>query len=168
MFLADPPIAADSVIMSVTFDGPNINIAKLEGNLNGGTFSLRGKFRATSDGISQSDLTFRGRSVFLDYPRGFQTASNLNLTLKNEGRNLVLGGRATILDGGYREGIDLTLLTRARSARYLSLRSRSVSLKIFASTLLSRHGSRSSSTTTWAAFKRMPISDWSEPRSVLV
>lgn len=120
VFLADPPIAADSVLMSVTFDGPDINIAKLEGNLNGGTFSLRGKFRATSNGISQSDLTFRGRSVFLDYPRGFQTASNLNLTLKNEGRNLVLGGRATILDGGYREGIDLTLLTRA-AQRQVSL-----------------------------------------------
>lgn len=109
----EPPIAADNVTASITFDGPSINIAKLEGNLNGGTISLRGKFRVVSGGITEADLTLRGRSVFLDYPKGLQTASNLNLTLKNEGRNIVLGGRTAILDGAYREGIDLTLLLRA-------------------------------------------------------
>ncbi len=120
VFSADPPLAADNVTMSVTFDGPEINIAKLEGYLNGGTFNLRGKFRVIDGGISQPDLRLIARSVFLDYPRGFQTASNLNLTLKQEGRNLVLGGRATILDGAYREGIDLMMFTRS-SQREVSL-----------------------------------------------
>lgn len=101
------PAAMDRIDLAVRFEGREVRIDRLQAGLNGGRFNAEGGFSLAKGTIDTVDLKVRGRSVFLEYPKGLQTASNFDVTLKSVGRNLVLGGRVALLDAVYRDDINV-------------------------------------------------------------
>ncbi len=112
VFLTSPPLAIDDLDAQVTFSGRRAEVTSLKAVLNGGRVEGRGSVAFDGRTLGQVDLALNGRGVFLEFPKGFQTASNVALTLRNRGRTLILGGEINVLDGSYREAIDLGFLTR--------------------------------------------------------
>jgi outer membrane protein assembly complex protein YaeT len=117
LFVNSPPLAADQMSIQARFEGQKVTIRALRAVVNGGRVTGGGTFTVAADGLRDVDLNLNGRGLFLEYPAGFQTASDLNLTLKSDGRLVVLGGAVNILDGAFREPIDIALLLRARGGR---------------------------------------------------
>jgi outer membrane protein assembly complex protein YaeT len=55
-------------------------------------------------------LTVKVTNLFLDYPKGLRTVSNLDLEARSEGTSFLVGGTAQILEGEHREAINLQTL----------------------------------------------------------
>ncbi len=110
----NPVFAGDQLSLRAAFQGTKVVLEDLSGNVNGGRLSAKGSFAVRDGRPVDVDLALTGRSIFLDYPQGLQTASTSNLTLKSSGRDLLLAGRVNILDGSYRETLDLTRFMRSR------------------------------------------------------
>jgi|GEM_PF-6454860 len=117
----DPPLDADRVNARAAFDGGVVRIEKLEAQVNGGRVTGSGSVEVAGD-VRNVDLRLKGESVYLEYPRGLQTASNLDVTAKSDGRSIVVGGTVTVLDGVYREGINLAAQAVSRAGGAPTLR----------------------------------------------
>lgn len=121
LVLAEPlALAADQIELRLAFQGRTIQIERASGSLNGGTFDGGGSLSLDRGTISTADLKLKGEDVFLNYPRGFQSASDFDLTLKNQGRSLLLGGTATVLDSSYRQPLNIAGVA-ASKLRQLSM-----------------------------------------------
>lgn len=105
--LQNPRVAIDGLGLEVALAGNKATITKLNGNLNGGTLSGEGSVTAAGGGIANANLRAKADGVFLDFPEGLKTVSDLELTLQGSGGDLVLGGQVNILEGGFTDDLSL-------------------------------------------------------------
>lgn len=102
-------LSGDGIDVNAEFRGSEVRIPSMRASLNGspvrgsGTLSL-----GPGPSLSAVDLKFSGKGLFLDFPKGLQTASDFDIQLKSERDGpIVAGGRILVLDGAYREGMNL-------------------------------------------------------------
>jgi outer membrane protein assembly complex protein YaeT len=119
--LEDPRIGIDGLNLRVNLDGTRATIASLEGDINGGTLSGRGSIAYADGKIQDSDLTLTAEDLYLDFPAGLKTISDLTLKLKNVGQNLALRGTVLVKEGGFTDDLnfDKGILADATAPRPL-------------------------------------------------
>ena len=108
--LATPPIVAENFQGHAEFTSTRATLTGLSGQLNGGQLNAEGGFAFNRDGVKDLLLKVKATNVFLDYPKGLRTASNLDLEAQSEGTSFLIGGTAQILGGEHREAINLQSL----------------------------------------------------------
>ena len=101
-----PRLLAENLNLRIELDNNRLEIRKLEGLLNGGRIRGSGgaAFRGKQAGVVSVELS--GQDIFLEYPRGVRSSSNLNLQVRNVGQEIVIGGDVEIREGSYVEPFD--------------------------------------------------------------
>ncbi len=80
----------------------------LNGLVNGGSATLAGEVSVKDPSDPRGRVSLTARNVTLEYPDGFQTESNADLTLTLAAAGSTLAGRVDVLNGTYREPIVLS------------------------------------------------------------
>ncbi|RPJ56060.1 MAG: hypothetical protein EHM23_24535, partial [Acidobacteria bacterium] len=96
--------------LSVRLDllGNRVVVSRFDGNLNGGSVKLGGEAGFAKGQLESIDLRLTGRSVFLEFPEGLQTASNADLRVASQGGGPIdLSGRIEVLEGSYTDPVNL-------------------------------------------------------------
>ncbi len=101
--LTEPRIAADAVNARIDLTGDQLTIARLDGQLNGGTLTGKGGLKFSGSDLKDINLALEAKSVYLDYPGGLRTLSDANLTVKQTGPAIVVGGAVNVQEGSFRE-----------------------------------------------------------------
>ena len=104
--LQTPKLAADNLNVRVNIDQDQLTIARLEGSMNGGTIAGKGTLGYSGDAL-QANLNLSAKDVYLSFPQGLKTVSDTELTLRNVGEALVLGGQVQVVEGSYTDRVDL-------------------------------------------------------------
>jgi outer membrane protein insertion porin family len=106
--LDTPAIVASDFSGDVRLGERNAATVNLAGSLNGGTAKITGALDLTWPAEPRGKLSLDARNVALEYPDGFFTESNADLTMTLGGTRASLAGRVSVLDGTYREPLMLT------------------------------------------------------------
>jgi len=106
--LESPRFDVDQLQVALTMQGERVEIETLTAVVNGGRFQASGGLSLT-DGISNVDIKLDGTEIYLDFPEGLQTVSNVDLRFHDAPDNLLrLDGSVRIEDGSFRDRVDLT------------------------------------------------------------
>ncbi|MEO7652704.1 MAG: translocation/assembly module TamB domain-containing protein [Bryobacteraceae bacterium] len=105
--LPSPRVAAESINVRLDLQGDRVTLAKLSGELNGGTLTGAGGFRIVGGEPKDVSLSLKASGVYLEVPAGFRTVSNLDLSLKSDGSGHLLSGKVRVIEGAYKDNIDL-------------------------------------------------------------
>ncbi len=104
-------MAGDGIEVVAAFDGRTVRIESATGSVNGSPVKGSGSLTLGGRSIAAVDLQLAGRGLFVEYPKGFQSASDFDLRLQGGATGPVsVGGRVLVLDGAYREGMNLASL----------------------------------------------------------
>jgi outer membrane protein assembly complex protein YaeT len=114
--LATPPLVAENFQGRVEFTGTRATLTGFGGQLNGGQLTAEGGFAFDRDGLKDLGAKVRATNVFLDYPKGLRTASNLDLEARSVGTSFLIAGTVQILEGEHREAINLQTLQAGLSS----------------------------------------------------
>ena len=105
--LAQPRLSAEDVNARLNLRGDRVEVARLDGLLNGGALSGGGFLQFTGGGIGAVDLSARASDVYLESPAGLKTLSGGEIRLRSAGDGIVAGGRIEIAEGSYTDPITL-------------------------------------------------------------
>ena len=101
MALTSPvAMAGDGIEMMAAFDGRTVRIESATGSVNGSPVQGSGSLGWGGRWVAAVDLRLAGRGLFVEYPKGFQSASDFDLRLQGGATGPVsVGGRVLVLDG---------------------------------------------------------------------
>jgi outer membrane protein assembly factor BamA len=105
--LAEPRVGLDQLNARVDLAGQRANLTRLTGNLNGGPLSGGGGLSYVNGELRDTDLTFKAERVYLDFPAGLKTVSDIGIRFRSTRDNLILGGEVVIQDGGFSDNLNL-------------------------------------------------------------
>ena len=105
--LREPRVDITALNLQMAMRGQRIELAQLTGNMNGGTLTGGGGFEIGKGGIAAVDLDIKGNEVYLNFPEGMKTVSNLNLNLRSAENDFVLGGEVQVTEGSFRRNLNL-------------------------------------------------------------
>jgi outer membrane protein assembly complex protein YaeT len=110
--LRSPRLLGENIDLRVDLNRDRILLSQLTGTLNGG--SLRGSGGAAwrNRRFEDVNLEFTGHDVFLNFPTGFKTTSELALQLRSRGQSLELGGTIEVREGSYHEPFELGAMSQ--------------------------------------------------------
>ncbi len=101
-------LTIDDINLRLELAAHEVKIAHLTGTINGGPMSGSGSVQYSADGLDAVNLALALRYAFFDIPHGLQTQVQATLvTNLDADKNIVVGGQVLVLDGGYREHIDV-------------------------------------------------------------
>jgi outer membrane protein assembly complex protein YaeT len=106
--IQQPRLLLEDLDLKIELDRGRFDIRALSGSLNGGriqgsgTASIRGKRLEAM----QIDLT--GQDIFLEYPPGVRSSSNLRIQARAGESGIVIGGGIEMREGSYLEPFDLS------------------------------------------------------------
>ena len=101
--LETPSLSATDFNGTITVDASRAAAISLTGLVNGGPTNVRGALTLETLTSPDGRITLTARNVPLEYPEGFQTESNADLTLTLSPAISTLAGRVDVLSGLYRE-----------------------------------------------------------------
>ncbi len=101
-----PRIGIDGLNLRVDLAGTRATVSQLEGQVNGGTLSGRGSIAYADGKIQDSDLTVQAEDLYLDFPEGLKTVSDLRLQLKKLDTGLALRGAVVVKEGGFTDDLN--------------------------------------------------------------
>ena len=105
--LPSPRLDSERLDVALRFDSQRLEIERLEGALNGGTFQASGGLQYT-EGIRDVDVKIDAQGIFMDFPEDLRTLSNADLRFHSVENELVrLDGTLTIEDGSFTERLDI-------------------------------------------------------------
>ena len=104
--IQEPRIGIDGLNLRVDLEGARATLAKLEGQINGGTLSGHGSISYADGKLAGSDLTVQADDLYLDFPAGLKTVSDVHLQLKNVGTGLALRGAVVVKEGGFTDDLN--------------------------------------------------------------
>jgi outer membrane protein assembly complex protein YaeT len=121
--IRSPRLQISDLNFRIGLDGPSLSIERLKGRLNGGSLEAAGGLKVAGGGITDVDIKASARDVFLDFPAGLRSALDADLAIQSQNALIVVGGSAQILEGAYRESLDLQgeVLRFLRSDQTLNL-----------------------------------------------
>lgn len=105
--IEDPRIAAENVQLRLNLDGSRINVARLEGSLNGGSIKGQGNLNFFGVRPDPSELTVTGDGIYFEFPAGVRTVSNARLGLKGDLRQMMLSGNIDVIEGTYTDPLTI-------------------------------------------------------------
>ena len=101
--LETPSLSATDFNGTISVDASRTATMSLTGLVNGGPADLRGTLTLETLTAPDGSIALTARNVPLEYPEGFQTESNADLTLTLSPSISTLAGRIDVLNGLYRE-----------------------------------------------------------------
>jgi outer membrane protein assembly complex protein YaeT len=101
--VATPPLIASDLNGDLRISAGRSIAVTMTGLVNGGDAKIAGEIDAAALDDPRGRLTLTARNVAVEYPDGFATESNADLTLALGGATHSLTGRIEILNGTYRE-----------------------------------------------------------------
>lgn len=105
--MRQPRIGIEGLDLRVDLDGTRATISRLDGSLNGGTLSGGGTVDVAGGNFRTSDLAVKATDVYLDFPEGLKTLSDIELTARNGSNGtVVLGGQVVVQDGGFTDDLN--------------------------------------------------------------
>ena len=121
--LRDPRLMAENVRFRIRLDQERIGLEAFAADLNGGSLTAGGELRVSAGRIDGVDIRAEASNVALDFPAGLRSALDADLTVRSQGELIVIGGSAQILEGYYKEALDLEgeVLRYLRSDQSLNL-----------------------------------------------
>jgi outer membrane protein assembly complex protein YaeT len=105
--LDNPRVAAQNLNARINLEERQITIASLKGELNGGQLTGGGFLRFEKGEIQDADLNVSAEGVYLEFPEGFRTLSNAKIGFRDDQARYVLGGKVSVIEGGYTEQLTL-------------------------------------------------------------
>ena len=105
--LQSPRLALDNLNARIDLAGARATLSRLDGSLNGGTLSGSGSLEYADSQLRNTNLNFKASGLYLDFPAGLKTLSNVDLTARNTAANLVLSGEVVILEGGFTDDLSI-------------------------------------------------------------
>ncbi len=105
--LQSPRLALDSLNARIDLAGARATLSRLDGSLNGGTLSGSGSLEYAAGQLRNTNLILKAGGVYLDFPAGLKTLSNVDLSARNTAGNLVLSGEVVILEGGFTDDLSI-------------------------------------------------------------
>ena len=126
-----PRLALENLNTRIDLAGQRATISQLDGTLNGGTLSGGGSIEYADSQLRNSNLNIKADGVYLDFPEGLKTVSNINLAVRNAADHLVIGGEVVIVEGGFTDDLNidkgvLAAVTAPRGIELTEERSRTV------------------------------------------
>jgi outer membrane protein assembly complex protein YaeT len=104
--LDSPPLTIEDLAVRLTLENSAARLTRLSGRLNGGTLSGSGELNWGEKQSNQYGLKLEGKGIFLNYPEGLETLSNIELSLSPAGKNMLLKGVIDVQGGVYQKDID--------------------------------------------------------------
>ncbi len=101
-----PKVVAEDLNVRVDVEGSRFRISELSGTLNGGPISGQGSFSLADRQLREVALNLSGKDIFLDFPAGFESASDLDLEVRSHDQGLRVRGTLKVNEGIFRENID--------------------------------------------------------------
>ena len=119
----EPRLQAEDVNFRIQLEGERVSIETLTASLNGGSLKAGGGLRLSGGGIAEVDIQAGATDVALDFPAGLRSALDADLAIRSRDDLIVIGGAANILEGYYKEPLDLEgeVLRYLRSDQTLNL-----------------------------------------------
>ncbi len=111
-FMSVPPLVAEGLIGHAEFAGQRVTLSNLTGELNGGKVSAEGSASLSRHGLTDLQLKVTATDLFLDFPAGTRTSSNVAAELRSAGDDFLIEGTVQVLEGENRSTIDLQALQR--------------------------------------------------------
>jgi len=109
--LRSPRLLGEDIALRIDLKGDRIDLTKLIGTLNGGTLQGTGGAAWRDGRLDDVKVDLKGQDVFLNYPTGFKTASDLDLQIRSRGRSIEVGGKVEVREGSYHEPFDLGMIS---------------------------------------------------------
>ena len=100
-----PRVDVSDLSFRAALQNDKIEIERFQGDVNGGMLALAGAVGLRPE--IQPDLHLTASDVYLDFPAGLRTLSNLDLRLRPQQNQLLLSGDVTIEEGSYTDLLDL-------------------------------------------------------------
>jgi len=121
--LSDPPLQAEQVEAQVRVIPGRVTVERLGGSLNGGDVEASGAFGYSGTELTDVSAELSVRDLFLSFPEGLRTSSEADIRLTSSGEQIVVGGEVRILEGSFRENLQLEseLLAFLRSGQSVVL-----------------------------------------------
>ncbi len=121
--IADPRVGVEGLNLRVDLDGTRATVSKLEGQVNGGTLGGQGSIALVDGTLKDSDLSIRADDLYMDFPAGLKTISDVRLQLKSVENLLALRGSVLIKEGGFTDDLnfDKGILAAVTAPRGLDL-----------------------------------------------
>jgi outer membrane protein assembly complex protein YaeT len=105
--IPSPQLAVDNLKARVDVQGTLIRLTSLTGALNGGTLTAGGRVRYQPGFLNDINLGLKADNVYLDFPQGLKTISNVDVNLHGTSDRMEMSGRVTIEEGSYKEPLTL-------------------------------------------------------------
>jgi len=121
--LDDPRVGIEGLNLRIDLDETRATLSKLEGQINGGTLAGKGAVGFAGGKLQDTDLSVETSEMYLDFPAGLKTVSDVKLQLKSVEDHLALGGSVLIKEGGLTENLyfDKGILAAVTAPRSLDL-----------------------------------------------
>jgi len=114
----EPNIAAENINAQLKLEGRRIDLARLDADVNGGTFEASGSLTLGEGGLSDVNLEITATDIAYDAPLDLRSISDSNLRVAKDGDNIVISGEVTIDEAGLTGDINFdTGLIGAMTAR---------------------------------------------------
>ena len=105
--IEDPRVAIENLQLRLDFNRDRIDVARLEGSLNGGSIKGEGRLNLSGTRSIASELTVVGDGIYLEFPTGLRTVSNAKLNLKGDFPKLTLLGNIDVIEGTYSDPLTI-------------------------------------------------------------
>ncbi|HEY2012970.1 MAG TPA: translocation/assembly module TamB domain-containing protein, partial [Bryobacteraceae bacterium] len=121
--MREPRVGIEGLNFRVDLEGNRATLSKLEGQVNGGTLTGQGSVALAGGTLKDTDLSLRADDLFMDFPAGLKTVSDVKLQLKSIENVLALRGSVLIKEGGFTDDLnfDKGILAAATTPRSLGL-----------------------------------------------
>jgi outer membrane protein assembly complex protein YaeT len=121
--IANPRVGVEGLNLRIDVDGSKATISRLNGQLNGGNLTGGGSAAYVNGKLQDAGLSLRAEDVYLDFPTGLKTVSDVRLQLRNVGETLALRGAVVVKEGGFTDDLnfDKGILAAVTGPRSLDL-----------------------------------------------
>ncbi|MBZ5624611.1 MAG: translocation/assembly module TamB domain-containing protein, partial [Acidobacteriia bacterium] len=121
--IQEPRVGVEGLNLRVDLEGSRATLSKLEGQVNGGTLGGRGSVSYADGNLQDADLSIQADDLYLDFPTGLKTVSDVRLQLKSLEDRLALRGSVLVKEGGFTDDLnfDKGILAAATAPRSLDL-----------------------------------------------
>ncbi|HEV3196686.1 MAG TPA: translocation/assembly module TamB domain-containing protein [Bryobacteraceae bacterium] len=118
-----PRIGIDGLNLRVDLEGTGATLSNLEGQINGGTLSGKGSVAYADGKLQATDVAIQADDLYLDFPAGLKTVSDVHLQVKSVGDRLALDGSVLVKEGGFTDDLyfDKGILAAITAPRSLDL-----------------------------------------------
>lgn len=105
--LRSPNLQAENLDVLLRLASGRIRVEEFSGNLNGGNLMVGGTIDYAATSLKELDLDISMKEIFLNIPEGLKTSVSAELQIQSPEDSILIAGDARILEGTYRDRIEL-------------------------------------------------------------